>query len=127
MDKLNVLIINGSPREGGNCAIALREMENVFDENGIGYETVRIGSIPVRGCVACCLQPVLEQHPRPQYRSGRAGRRGLADHAHTCAEHELSYEKHRPRQGSVRPARVRSANCHELYKMKMDIKNPRLL
>lgn len=53
MDKLNVLLLNGSPREGGNCAIALREMEKVFDENGIGHETVRVGSTPVRGCVAC--------------------------------------------------------------------------
>ena len=30
-----VLIINGSPRAGGNTAIAVREMETVFRENGV--------------------------------------------------------------------------------------------
>ena len=30
-----VLIINGSPRVNGNTTIAVREMENVFKENGV--------------------------------------------------------------------------------------------
>lgn len=50
---MRVLIVNGSPREGGSTAIALREMERIFEQNEIKYETVRIGSMDVRGCVAC--------------------------------------------------------------------------
>ena len=30
-----VLIINGSPRVNGNTSIAVREMENVYQENGV--------------------------------------------------------------------------------------------
>ncbi len=51
--KLKVLIINGSPRVGGNTSIALREMENVFAENGVEVEHVQIGMQAVRGCMAC--------------------------------------------------------------------------
>ena len=39
-----VLIINGSPRVNGNTAIAVREMENVFQENGVEVKTVQIGN-----------------------------------------------------------------------------------
>ena len=54
MDKtLSVLLINGSPRPDGNIALAFREMEQVFAENGIAYETVQIGRQAVRGCIAC--------------------------------------------------------------------------
>ena len=52
-EKLKVLIINGSPRVGGNTSIALREMETVFEQNGVETECVQIGSKPVRGCIAC--------------------------------------------------------------------------
>lgn len=52
-EKLKVLIINGSPRVGGNTSIALREMETVFEQNGVECETVQIGAEPVRGCIAC--------------------------------------------------------------------------
>lgn len=48
-----VLIINGSPRAGGNTAIAVREMETVFRENGVEVTTVQIGSKAIRGCIAC--------------------------------------------------------------------------
>ena len=34
-EKLKVLIINGSLRVGGNTSIALREMETVFEQNGV--------------------------------------------------------------------------------------------
>ncbi len=50
---MNVLMINGSPRPGGNTAIALREMETVFAAEGIGTETVQIGGRDIRGCAAC--------------------------------------------------------------------------
>lgn len=48
-----VLIINGSPRVGGNTAIAVREMETVFRENGVEVTTVQIGGKAIRGCIAC--------------------------------------------------------------------------
>lgn len=48
-----VLIINGSPRTGGNTAIAVREMETVFRENGVEVTTVQIGGKAIRGCIAC--------------------------------------------------------------------------
>lgn len=46
-------MLNGSPRAGGNTAIALREMEQVFAENGIMAETVQVGNKDIRGCIAC--------------------------------------------------------------------------
>ena len=51
--ELKVLMINGSPRADGNTAVALREMEQVFAENGVTVETVRIGHRDIRGCIAC--------------------------------------------------------------------------
>ena len=48
-----VLIINGSPRPGGNTSIALDEMVRVFEAQGIETETVQIGNRDVRGCIAC--------------------------------------------------------------------------
>ena len=52
-ENLKVLMLNGSPKANGNTAIALREMENVFKENGVEVETVVIGNQAVRGCIAC--------------------------------------------------------------------------
>ncbi len=46
-------MINGSPRKGGNTAMALAEMERVFLCEGIECRTVEIGGMDVRGCVAC--------------------------------------------------------------------------
>ena len=50
---MKVLMINGSPRVGGNTAIALKEMEKAFEKNGIEVETVQIGNKAIRGCIAC--------------------------------------------------------------------------
>lgn len=50
---MKVLILNGSPRQGGNTTVALREMENVFKVSGVDVETVQIGSKNIRGCIAC--------------------------------------------------------------------------
>lgn len=50
---MKVLMINGSPRANGNTAIALREMERVFSEEGIGVKTMQIGNMDIRGCIAC--------------------------------------------------------------------------
>jgi len=46
-------MINGSPRVGGNTSIALEEMMNIFDAEGIETEIVQIGAQDVRGCIAC--------------------------------------------------------------------------
>ncbi len=50
---MNILLLNGSPRKNGNTAMALREMETVFAEIGIASETVQVGHLAVRGCLAC--------------------------------------------------------------------------
>jgi len=48
-----VLIINGSPRVGGNTSIALNEMVKVFEAEGVEAEVVPIGNKDIRGCIAC--------------------------------------------------------------------------
>lgn len=55
---MKVLMINGSPRVGGNTSIALKEMEAVFAQEGIETETIQIGNQAIRGCIACntCAQ-----------------------------------------------------------------------
>ena len=50
---MKVLIINGSPRVGGNTSIALDEMVKVFETEGVETEVVQIGNKDVRGCIAC--------------------------------------------------------------------------
>ena len=50
---MKVLLINGSPRANGNTALALREMEKVFHDQGIGTELIHIGNQAIRGCTAC--------------------------------------------------------------------------
>ncbi len=51
--KLKVLMLNGSPRENGNIALAFREMERVFEENNVEYENILLGRKDIRGCIAC--------------------------------------------------------------------------
>ena len=46
---MNVLMINGSPRPKGNTSIALREMEQIFVQEGIQVETIQIGNRDIRG------------------------------------------------------------------------------
>lgn len=50
---MKVLMINGSPRANGNTEIALKEMEQIFSQNGIESEIVQIGNKDIRGCIAC--------------------------------------------------------------------------
>lgn len=50
---MKVLIINGSPRVGGNTSAALDEMVKVFSGEGIDTEVVQIGNKAIRGCVSC--------------------------------------------------------------------------
>lgn len=53
MKKLKVLLLNGSPRTNGNIATALHEMENVFEKEGVEFETIQLGKMDIRGCLAC--------------------------------------------------------------------------
>lgn len=50
---MKVLLINGSPHQKGNTAIALGEVAAQLQKNGIDSEIVWIGNQPVRGCIAC--------------------------------------------------------------------------
>lgn len=50
---MKVLLINGSPRENGNTYIALKEMERVFNAEGMETELVHVGNKDIRGCTAC--------------------------------------------------------------------------
>jgi len=46
-------MLNGSPRPQGNTSIALREMEQIFQAEGVETELVQVGSRDIRSCVAC--------------------------------------------------------------------------
>lgn len=50
---MKVLILNGSPHTEGNTAVALKEMTKVFAQEGIEFELINLGALPVRGCIAC--------------------------------------------------------------------------
>lgn len=50
---MKVLIINGSPRVNGNTSIALKEMENIFKQENVEFETIQVGNKDIRGCIAC--------------------------------------------------------------------------
>lgn len=46
-------MLNGSPRANGNTSVALKEMEQVFKDNGIETEIILVGNKDIRGCIAC--------------------------------------------------------------------------
>jgi len=50
---MKVLMLNGSPRKNGNTALALSEMEKIFQAEGIETEIIQIGHLPIRSCIAC--------------------------------------------------------------------------
>lgn len=50
---MKVLLLNGSPRANGNTAVALNEMKQVFETEGIETEIITVGNQAVRGCIAC--------------------------------------------------------------------------
>lgn len=50
---MKVLMINGSPKAEGNTAAALKEMQGVFEKEGIETKLVHIGNKAIRGCIAC--------------------------------------------------------------------------
>lgn len=50
---MKALIINGSPRLGGNTSIAINEVEKTLNKNGIETEVIQIGNKDITGCKAC--------------------------------------------------------------------------
>lgn len=50
---MKVLIVNGSPHADGNTALALREAQQVLQQQGIDTEMLHVGHLPLRGCLAC--------------------------------------------------------------------------
>ncbi len=50
---MKVLILNGSPRAGGNTALAINEAVKVFEAEDINADVMNIGSKNIRGCIAC--------------------------------------------------------------------------
>ena len=55
---MKVMMVNGSPHPQGNTAMALQEMKQVFEGNGVEVELVQVGNKAVRGCIGCraCAQ-----------------------------------------------------------------------
>ncbi len=50
---MKVLLINGSPKANGNTALALKEMADIFSQEGIEAEIIQVGNKDIRGCIAC--------------------------------------------------------------------------
>jgi multimeric flavodoxin WrbA len=50
---MNVIAINGSPRERGNCNNALSRLGERLKAEGIGFEIVQVGDKAIRGCIGC--------------------------------------------------------------------------
>ncbi|MCF0179630.1 MAG: flavodoxin family protein [Bacteroidales bacterium] len=53
MERLKVLLINGSPRHEGNTFLALSEVAKKLNEYGIETEIEWIGNKAMQGCIAC--------------------------------------------------------------------------
>ena len=47
------LAVNGSPREGGNTEVLLKEVLSSLTESGWKTELVKVGGTAIRGCTAC--------------------------------------------------------------------------
>lgn len=50
---MKVLLVNSSPHKEGNTFLALKEVAQQLQVNGIESEIVWIGTRPVRECIAC--------------------------------------------------------------------------
>ena len=50
---MKVLIINGSPRKGGNTTIAVAEIAKILEQDQIEVINYQIGMKDIRGCTAC--------------------------------------------------------------------------
>ena len=50
---MKILMLNGSPKDNGNTALALGEMKKIFGEEGVEVIYYHVGNLAVRGCLAC--------------------------------------------------------------------------
>lgn len=50
---MKVLMLNGSPHVNGNTAVALKEMEKIFESEGIETKIIQLGNKDIRSCIAC--------------------------------------------------------------------------
>ena len=50
---MKVLLLNGSPHKEGNTAFALKQMQEIFLQNGVETEVIEVGSCIIRGCTGC--------------------------------------------------------------------------
>lgn len=50
---MKVLMLNGSPHANGNTAVALHEMERIFQQEEIEVELIHVGNQAIRGCIGC--------------------------------------------------------------------------
>ncbi len=50
---MKVLLVNGSPKREGNTFIALNEVRQVLDGEGIETDLIHVGAKPLQGCMAC--------------------------------------------------------------------------
>ena len=50
---MRILMLNGSPKDNGNTALALSEMRKVFEAEGVEIDYVHVGKLAIRGCTAC--------------------------------------------------------------------------
>ena len=53
MDKMKVLMLNGSHRPNGNTFAALTEIGKQLEKDGIEYEIFQLGAAAVRDCIGC--------------------------------------------------------------------------
>ena len=50
---MKVLIINGSPRQNGNCSYIVKELEETLNKHDVEAIKYQLGSKNIRGCMAC--------------------------------------------------------------------------
>jgi multimeric flavodoxin WrbA len=50
---MNVILVNGSPREKGCTFTGLSIIKEQLAKNGVDSEIYQVGNKPVRGCIAC--------------------------------------------------------------------------
>lgn len=50
---MKILLINGSPKRGGNTFIALSEVAKTLESEGVDTEIIHVGHKDIHGCIAC--------------------------------------------------------------------------
>lgn len=50
---MKVLFINGSGHEDGTCARGFKELSDIFDANGVAYDTYLVGNMMLQQCNGC--------------------------------------------------------------------------